>query len=150
MRATIALSITALCCASTARAQTDFTYSPIVPGTWSYRVTNTGSEARFVDSRAVMRLTVACMRTTRRVNISLPYPAAVPSLSVWTSSAVRSLATRHLPAMQQLIAEIPAYDSLLDAIVFSRGRFAVTVPGAAPLVVPAWPEAMRIIEDCRT
>jgi hypothetical protein len=34
-------------------------------------------------------------------------------------------------------------------MAFSRGRFLVTVEGGASLVVPAWPELARVIEDCR-
>jgi hypothetical protein len=49
----------------------------------------------------------------------------------------------------RVTAELPAYDALLDAIAFSRGRISVTMPGGVPLVVPAWPEAARTVEDCR-
>ena len=49
----------------------------------------------------------------------------------------------------RVTAELFALDPLLDAIAFSRGRFAVTMAGGSPLVVPAWPEAARTIEDCR-
>lgn len=54
-------------------------------------------------------------------------------------------------------AETPAYvtariepaDIHLDAIVFSRGRFLVQVKGGGDLVVPAWPEIAKVVEDCR-
>jgi len=38
---------------------------------------------------------------------------------------------------------------LLDAIAFSRGRFSVEAAGTARLVIPAWPEAARVVEACR-
>ena len=38
----------------------------------------------------------------------------------------------------------------LDAIAFSRGTFLVSIKGAADLVLPAWPEVARVVEDCRT
>jgi hypothetical protein len=38
---------------------------------------------------------------------------------------------------------------MLDAMVFSRGRFVVDRAGAAPLVVPPYAELGRVIEDCR-
>jgi hypothetical protein len=44
---------------------------------------------------------------------------------------------------------LPARDPLLDAIAFSRGRFAVAVPGEPTLYVPSWTEISRVIEDCR-
>ena len=47
------------------------------------------------------------------------------------------------------MAELAASDPLLDAIAFSRGRFAVDVPGTAPVYVPAYPEITRVVEDCR-
>jgi len=49
----------------------------------------------------------------------------------------------------KLTAELPAFDPLLDAIAFSRGRMAVTLAGGSSLVVPAWPEPARTVEDCR-
>jgi hypothetical protein len=44
---------------------------------------------------------------------------------------------------------LPAADPLLDDMAFSRGRFTVDGPGAATLVLPAWPEPARVVEDCR-
>ena len=38
---------------------------------------------------------------------------------------------------------------MLDAMVFSRGRFVVERTGAAPLVVPPYAEIGRVVEDCR-
>ena len=40
-------------------------------------------------------------------------------------------------------------DPLLDAMAFSRGRFMVEMGGAQTLVLPAWSELGRVIEDCR-
>jgi hypothetical protein len=40
-------------------------------------------------------------------------------------------------------------DPLLDAMAFSRGRFAVEVTGWPTLYVPSWTEVSRVIEDCR-
>jgi hypothetical protein len=63
------------------------------------------------------------------------------------------LFTRFEPNAQRLATELAARDPLLDAMAFSRGRIAVTVGGVAggaeALVMPAWPEAARTIEDCR-
>ena len=44
---------------------------------------------------------------------------------------------------------LTARDPLLDAMAFSRGRFAVEAAGMATLYVPSWPEVSRVIEDCR-
>jgi hypothetical protein len=40
-------------------------------------------------------------------------------------------------------------DPLLDAMAFSRGRFTLEMAGAQTLVLPAWSEIGRVIEDCR-
>jgi hypothetical protein len=59
---------------------------------------------------------------------------------------------RVLPANGEgaaLVASLAVNDALLDEIAFSRGRFMVRTEGAAPLFLPAWPEAARVIEDCR-
>ena len=48
-----------------------------------------------------------------------------------------------------VVAALPARDPLLDAIAFSRGRFAVEVAGLQTLYLPSWPEITRVIEDCR-
>lgn len=44
---------------------------------------------------------------------------------------------------------LPANDSILDAMAFTRGRFAVETAGLPTLYVPSWPELSRVIEDCR-
>ena len=46
-------------------------------------------------------------------------------------------------------ANIPVTDPFLDAMAFSKGRFAVQVAGEPVLYIPAWPEITRVIEECR-
>ena len=104
---------------------------------------------RFVDTTGTARLVLQCTRATRRVSVSLTSAAPAPSLSLWTSVASRNLPARFEANAMRVTAELPAFDALLDAIAFSRGRIAVTMAGGVPLVVPAWPEAARTIEDCR-
>ena len=40
-------------------------------------------------------------------------------------------------------------DAVLDQLAYSRGRFAVEVQGQETLIVPAWAEISRVIEECR-
>ena len=108
-----------------------------------------GSEAVFANAAAQPQLTIRCMRATRRVSISKPASGAAPFLFVWTSSNSRNLPASFQPTTAQLVADLPAMDPLLDSITFSRGRFAVSASGTPALVLPAWPELTRIIEDCR-
>jgi hypothetical protein len=74
-------------------------------------------------------------------------PATGGTLTFRTSTTARTVAARSGPA--GLVATMPASDPLLDAIVFSRGRFAVEAGMLPTLIVPAWPEPARVIEDCR-
>jgi hypothetical protein len=66
-----------------------------------------------------------------------------------TSSFARNLPLSVDPSGAGVFAALPANDRLLDAMVFSRGRFTVEVPGTPMLVIPAWPEPARVVEDCR-
>ena len=71
-------------------------------------------------------------------------------LVVTTTSTSRPLSARPGAGSQPtLVVALPARDPLLDAIVFSRGRFAVEAQGFAPIYAPTWPEIARVVEDCR-
>jgi hypothetical protein len=147
----------ALAVPTSLRAQTaapapavDLSYATPLPGSWGYAAISGGSEATFRDSAGRAQLTIRCTRSARHVSIAKPASAAAPSLHVWTSSATRNLPASFDPATGQISAVLAAFDPLLDAMTFSRGRFAVSVAGAAALVVPPWGEVSRVIEDCRT
>ena len=64
---------------------------------------------------------------------------------------VRDLLRKNTEPYEQLgLAEDRfSNDELLDAMAFSRGRFVIEQAGAPTLVVPAYPEVGRVIEDCR-
>ena len=156
MLRTIVAALIALAPATAVTAQTvaatpavDFNTARVAPGSWGYQSTPGGSMARFVDTTGTARLVLQCTRATRRVTIAFTSTAPAASLSLWTSIASRNLPARFEANAMRVTAELPAYDALLDAIAFSRGRIAVTMPGGVPLVVPAWPEPARTIEDCR-
>ena len=147
--ALIALAPVTAVTAQTVATAPDFNTARFAPGSWGYQSTAGGSMARFVDTTGTARLVLECTRATRRVSVSLTSTAPAASLSLWTSIASRNLPARFEANAMRVTAELPAYDALLDAIAFSRGRIAVTMPGGVPLVVPAWPEAARTVEDCR-
>ncbi len=133
-----------------APAQIDLEKVQPISGTWSYRAIAGGSEADMIDATATVRLEIRCNRATRTVSvIRTGVPAAAPSLSIWTTSLSRTVPARFL-ATKELIADLQATDPLLDAIAFSRGRFATAASGAPMVAVPAWPETTRVIEDCRS
>lgn len=147
MRIAIAAAL-ALAAASSLNAQ-DFSTANPLSGAWTYVATATGSQASFVDAQARPQLTLTCTRANRRVTIAKPAAGAAPMLSVWTTNQTRNVAASFNPATGQLTAELAAYDSLLDAMAFSRGRFAISVGGQPALVVPPWDEVSRLLEDCR-
>ena len=145
-------ALAALACAAAiapAQAQTDFSYSAVSPGSWSYRAVTGGTEAVFADSSGATRMSIACGKTTRLVTLSRISAAPAANISIWTSSSARTLASRFNQPSGRVIAQVGATDSLLDAIVFSRGRFAISMPGAPALVLPTSPEVDHVVEDCR-
>ncbi len=48
-----------------------------------------------------------------------------------------------------LATEIMPMDPILDAMAFSRGRILLETDGHTPIILPAWAEITRIVEDCR-
>jgi hypothetical protein len=151
MRFTIAAAF-ALLAASSLRAQpavADLSTATPVAGSWSYSSTPAGSEASFMNPSALPQLTIRCTLATRRVSISKPASGAAPFLGLWTSAQTRNVPASFNPATARISADVNAYDPLLDAIAFSRGRFGVSVSSQPALVVPAWAEPQRVIEDCR-
>jgi hypothetical protein len=153
MRLAIAAAF-ALISASSLPAQTttaiDFSYATPLPGNWIYTLASDGSEAVYVNATAQPQLVIHCTRATRRISIAKPTRGAAPFLSIWTSSQTRNAPASFNPATMRLTADFAAFDPLLDALAFSRGRFAVSVSGTPALVVPPWPEIARLVEDCRS
>lgn len=114
--------------------------APLSAGGWTYRQ---GGSAVFGPAGSPT-FAIACIGS--RIRLERP-GASGGMLTVRTSSEARNL-----PATLSggaLVAELAASDALLDAIAFSRGRFSVEAQGTARLVIPAWPEAARVVEECR-
>jgi hypothetical protein len=102
-----------------------------------------------VDSSSRPQLILHCSRAIRRMTIARPATAAAPFMVIWTSGASRSIPASFDPLTNRISISLPAYDTLLDAMTFSRGRISVTVSGTPALIVPAWAEVGRVVEDCR-
>lgn len=120
---------------------------PLTPGDWRYERTQFGSRATF--GTTVSQVTLSCDNDR---NVRLSVSRAVAGVAtIRTSSTLRTLSlaeTGHPPASGGL-ATFAASDPILDAMGFSRGRFVIEQAGAAPLVIPAYPEILRVAEDCR-
>ena len=121
------------------------------PGDWSHSAGTTGSVASYGLLGTDPLLTLRCDRAASRVVLSRAGSASgqVP-LSVITTNGTRAFTAtaQDGPSPQLAVSFIPG-DPHLDAIAFSRGRWAVDVPGLPTLTLPAWPEMARVIEDCR-
>ena len=131
------------------RLAADWRDWPVSAGTWRYTRDGRGSVAMFgrpgTDARVVLR----CDRDSGRVFLSIAdaSPGAVTVRTSSVAKTVQAAATGSTPTY--VAAALAPTDPLLDAIAFSRGRFALSLPGAAPLVLPAWAEVGRVVEDCR-
>lgn len=125
----------------------DWRDMPITPGDWRWSMEGGQSVARFADGALVLR----CDPGSRLVTIQRKGAGVgqVP-MTVITSEGSRQLtaSAQHGPP-PALTLSIAGRDRLLDAIAFSRGRFAVETAGLPTLYVPSWPEISRVIEDCR-
>jgi hypothetical protein len=128
----------------------DLSTATPVEGSWSYGPATDGSESRFTNSGGATQLWVHCTRTTRHLTISKSATAAAPLLNVWTSSMTKSVPASFNPATGRLTIDLATYDPLLDALATSRARLGFSVGTQPALVVPAWAEVARVIEDCRS
>lgn len=123
-----------------------WTDAPLSPGNWTYRPSAQGSAATY--GSALPSFTVRCMGGGQVILSRAGAGAgARGALTFRTSSIARSVSAVVQP--DGTTATLSANDPLLDALIFSRGRFSVEAPGAAPLIVPTWPELARVVQDCR-
>jgi len=121
---------------------------PLTPGDWVYGRDGAATQALFGPPASEALFILRCDPAERRV--VLTREGASDRLEIRTSSASRTLpATARTDPLAYASASLPASDPLLDAIVFSRGRFSVEAAGGGMLILPAWPEPARVIEDCR-
>ncbi|GGC35648.1 hypothetical protein GCM10011371_23760 [Novosphingobium marinum] len=125
----------------------DWRQAPITPGTWTWGMQGTRSVARFADGL----LTLSCDTTARTVTLSRAGIGRgdVP-MTILTQHTTRPLtATADMGPPPTISVRFAASDRLLDAMAFSRGRFAVETAGLPTVYAPSWPEVSRVIEDCR-
>ncbi|HEY0270585.1 MAG TPA: hypothetical protein VGC10_06320 [Sphingomonas sp.] len=126
---------------------------PLTPGRWLWRRDAGGASfSQYGMPGAAALLSLRCDAGRRVVAIaragSLGGGAA--TMTVTTSFGAFALPARDgVRDVGGIVGELPVNDPRLDQLAFSRGRFLVDLPGRPRLVVPAWPEAARVIEDCR-
>ena len=126
---------------------TNWLDGPVSAGTWRYSADARGSVAIF-DAAGAGLASLRCDR--QRGRVLLGGAGATPGpMTVHTSSVTRTVQTEATGEPPRVAATLTPTDPLLDAMAFSRGRFALSRPGAAPMVLPAWAEIGRVVEDCR-
>jgi hypothetical protein len=125
----------------------DWRQAPITPGDWTWSLEGGQSVARFAGGLLALR----CDRAAGAIVLQRAGTVAGPEpMTITTTSSTRTLAATPQPGPPPTLAvSLTARDPLVDAMIFSRGRFAVEVPGLPPLYVPSWPEVGRVAEDCR-
>ena len=117
--------------------------APLTPGDWSLDMAAGRPSA--VYAGAAPLFVVRC-EPGRRIAL-VRGGGRGGALTIRTTYGARALPAAVGP--EGLAAIVAASDPLLDGIAFSRGRFAVEAEGQAPLILPAWPEPARVVEDCR-
>lgn len=127
----------------------DWRDTPLAPGAWRYVPGGAMSSARYGREGMPADLILRCDKGTRQ--IALLRQGVATEFSITTSAGVERRPAGRIDeaggAMTGIVFN--AGDPLLDRILFSRGRFAVAAPELPMLVVPAWAEPARAVEDCR-
>lgn len=129
---------------------------PLTPGDWSYTQTAAGTLASFGVAGRAPEFAMRCDPAQRRVTLERPGrldAGRAATMTLRASAGQMSYPVANVAvagAAPSVVATLAATDPQLDRLVFSRGRFVVETAGAPlPLVLPAWPEIARVIEDCR-
>ncbi len=131
--------------AALAPAVVDWRHAPLAEGDWYWRSAGGNSLAVFQSPAGQAVAQVACQPSARQVLLMVA-GAGAGSMTVRTETVEQVLPTS--ATTTAAVATLAAQDPLLDAIAFSRGRFAIEIEGRA-LYLPAYPEITRAIEDCR-
>lgn len=123
---------------------------PLTPGNWYYSSQSGASQAMFGAANSEAMFIVRC-EPSRQIVLSREGTPATAALTIRTTGTARSLpASVRTEPLAYASATVGANDPILDHMAFSRGRFTVEAQGLPMLVLPAWPEPARVIEDCRS
>jgi hypothetical protein len=122
--------------------------APLTPGDWSYEA----GSAHFGEPTATI-LAISCsggtLKITRAGGTGSQISMVIHAEAMSRSISVPVVATDDGRGTWSISAALSASDPLLDAMAFSKGRFAVEVPGLPTLYIPSYPEVTRVVEDCR-
>jgi len=131
-------------------ASTNWADAPQTSGDWRFVRLATGSVAHFGETAGPPLFSIVCTPRANMIELVRhgPFAADAP-MTIRTEFASRALAGTGATGDPALRTTLMPRDPLLDAMAFSKGRFAVEAPAVAPLYIPGWPEVTRVIEDCR-
>jgi hypothetical protein len=133
--------------------QQDWRDVPLTPGTWAWRGTQGQSSiAQYGVAGQAAQFAVRCDLASRNIVFSRGGMLTGPSgaLTFTTSFGAFSYTAANGGGQPPaIVAQASARDPHMDQLAFSRGRFLVDAAGQPRLVLPAWPEVARVIEDCR-
>lgn len=133
--------------AVTAPVVSNWVDAPATPGTWRHRIAGRDSIADFVgtDGRQLFQLICTQDREVMVARVGMARDAQ--TMTVRTRTLQQNL--RAGADANAIRTTLNPRDPLLGAMAYSRGRFAVEVPGLSALYLPSWPEVTRVIDDCQ-
>lgn len=135
-----------------APAPVNWADAPATPGDWTFGTLGGSAIATFGAAGQNPVFAMQCNRSTRTVSLGrLSNANNARMMRVLTETASRDIRAEPQAGSRASIlsADVPAIDPFLDAMAFSKGRFAVQITGEPTLYIPAWPEVTRVIEECR-
>jgi hypothetical protein len=125
----------------------DLMNAPALPGDWRWRTAGAESFAEFADQNGQPRVRLTCAADRSVVLAVANRHRGASTMLVRTETIERQVTVIERDGWAE--TRLPARDTLLDAIAFSRGRFGLEIGGGDALYVAPYPEITRVIEDCR-
>jgi len=133
-----------------AAQQDKWTEWDITPGDWAYRSDSRGSIALFGPAGGEAIVTLRCDTARQRIYLTRRSNQRSGNFTIRTSAKLKTAgAVTTAGTPPYLAIEMMPRDPILDAISYSRGRFAIEATGERGLAIPVYPEISRVIEDCR-
>lgn len=120
---------------------------PATPGTWRHRMADEDSIADFIgpDGRQVAQLICTGDKSVEVAVIGRAMSAQ--TMTIRTRTVERAVTAAAMEG--SVYTRLDPRDPLLAAMAYSRGRFALEVPGLPTLYLPSWPEVTRVVDDCQ-
>lgn len=132
--------------------------APQTTGNWRHLASANGSEALFAGHGGAPLFAIQCNRQAGQIRLVRHADGAQnrtrgAAMRILTGPRTQMLNASLQPAGQQgathIMATLAPRDPLLDAMIFTRGRFGVESEGQPALYLPSWPEIAKVVEDCR-